>query len=267
VGLIRDYGHSTALLVFAGLTLLVLPLALALATPPQRASDPAGPGTLPAQTLREALTEAFRHPSYVLLVIGFFTCGFQLAFITVHLPSYFLDVGLPPEIGGYTLALIGIFNILGALSAGYLGSRMPKRWILVGIYFARSIATIGLLLLIPYGDTPVRIFGFATTLGVVTALGFGAMTGLLWLSTVPPTAGLVSVMFGPRHMAMLYGFAFFSHQVGAFIGVLLGGLLFEATGSYNGVWWLSVALGIASAFLNMPIIERPVPGRLAEAPG
>ncbi len=266
VALIRDYGWQNSLLIFAGLTMLVLPLALAIATPPQKqAAANAAPGA-DNQSVKQALNQAFRHRSYVLLVLGFFTCGFQLAFITVHLPSYFKDIGLPPEVGGWTLALVGIFNIIGSLSAGWLGNRMPKRWILAAIYLARSVVTIGLLLSVPYVAQPVSVFGIPTTLGVVVALAFGASTGLLWLSTVPPTAALVSIMFGPRYMAMLYGFAFFSHQVGAFLGVWLGGILFERTGSYDVVWWLSVALGVASAIINLPIIERAAPGRWQPQP-
>lgn len=266
VALIRDYGWQNSLLIFAGLTMLVLPLALAIATPPQKqaGANPA-PGA-DNQSVKQALNQAFRHRSYVLLVLGFFTCGFQLAFITVHLPSYFKDIGLPPEVGGWTLALVGIFNIVGSLSAGWLGNRMPKRWILAIIYLARAIVTIGLLLSIPFVATPFSVFGIPTTIGVVSALIFGAFTGLLWLSTVPPTAALVSIMFGPRYMAMLYGFAFFSHQVGAFLGVWLGGLLFERTGSYDVVWWLSVGLGVASAIINLPIIERAAPGRWQPQP-
>jgi MFS family permease len=143
---------------------------------------------------------------------------------------------------------------------------MPKLWILAFIYFARSVAAIGLLASIPFVHVPVSLFGYQTTVGVVSALVFGASTGLLWLSTVPPTAALVSIMFGPRYMAMLYGFAFFSHQVGGFLGVLLGGIIFEQTGSYTIVWWLSIGLGIASALINLPIIEKPAPAALAAKP-
>lgn len=267
VSLIRDYGWQNALLIFAALTMLVLPLALAVATPPQKkAGDGANPSPVETQSIKQALNEAFRHRSYVLLVLGFFTCGFQLAFITVHLPSYFKDIGLPPEVGGWTLALVGIFNIIGSLSAGWLGNRMPKRWILAAIYLARSVVTVGLLMSVPYVASPISVFGIQTTVGVVSALVFGASTGLLWLSTVPPTAALVSIMFGPRYMAMLYGFAFFSHQVGAFLGVWLGGALFERTGSYDIVWWLSVGLGVASALINLPISEKAAPGRLQVKP-
>jgi MFS family permease len=265
VVLIRDYGWQNALTFFAVLTLLAMPLAFAIATTPKgKAVSTSQPGPVEGQTIRQALAEAFSHRSYVLLVLGFFTCGFQLAFITVHLPSYFKDVGLPPEIGGITLALVGLFNIVGSLSAGWLGNRMPKRWILAAIYFARSVVTVGLLISVAYIHQPVSIFGYVTTVGVVSALLFGAFTGLLWLSTVPPTAALVSVMFGPAYMAMLYGFAFFSHQVGAFLGVWLGGVMFEQTGSYTLVWWLSVVLGLASAAINLPIVEKPAP-RIAQA--
>jgi MFS family permease len=266
VGLIRDYGWQNALLIFAGLMMLVIPMALALATPPQKQANMAAANTPEGQTIAQALAQAFRHRSYVLLVLGFFTCGFQLAFITVHLPSYFKDVGMPPEVGGWTLALVGIFNIIGSLSAGWLGNRMPKRWILAIIYFARSIVTIGLLLSIPYVAEPVSLFGWQTTYGVLSALTFGIFTGFLWLSTVPPTAALVSIMFGARYMAMLYGFAFFSHQVGSFFGVLLGGVLYEQTGSYTIVWWLSIGLGVASAIINLPIIEKAAPQRLVPQP-
>jgi MFS family permease len=240
VGLIGTIGWQETLVVFAILMLLVIPLATAIATRPagRKAENAA-----PSQSVAGALTEAFGHRSYVLLVLGFFTCGFQIAFITVHLPAYFGDIGLAPWVGGWTIALIGVFNIVGSLSSGWLGNRMPKRWILAAIYLSRALATIVFLLLPP---------------SPATALAFGAVTGLLWLSTIPPTSGLVAIMFGTRYMAMLYGFAFFSHQVGAFIGVWLGGLIYESTGNYNPVWWFSVALGVASALINLPIVEKPV---------
>ena len=177
-------------------------------------------------------------------------CGFQLAFVTVHLPSYLIDRGLSAEIGGWTLATIGVFNIIGSLTSGYLGNRMPKRYILSIIYFARALSIVAFILL---------------PASPVTTLIFGAVTGLLWLSTVPPTSALVAVMFGTRWLTMLFGFAFFSHQVGGFLGVLLGGFVFDAYGSYNPVWWLSVMFGVLSALINLPIVEQPV-GRLAAAP-
>jgi MFS family permease len=186
----------------------------------------------------------------VLLVLGFFTCGFQLAFVTVHLPSYLLDRGLGADIGAWTIAFIGLFNIMGSLGSGWLSGRMPKRYLLSAIYFARALSIVAFILL------P------ATT---ISTLIFGAVTGLLWLSTVPPTSGLVALMFGTRWLTMLFGFAFFSHQVGGFLGVWLGGLAFEATGSYNLVWWLSVFFGVASAVINLPIVEKPVARPLAAA--
>lgn len=244
VGLMDQFGWRIALTIFAGLTLLIVPLAMALATP-RAAAPPAQALALarPSQSLRQALAEAFGHRSYVLLVLGFFTCGFQLAFITVHLPSYLVDRGLSAEVGGWTLAVIGLFNIVGSIMSGYLGARVPKRYILSAIYFARALATLVFIMLPP---------------NALTTLIFGAVTGLLWLSTVPPTSGLVAVMFGTRWLAMLFGFAFFSHQVGGFLGVWLGGIAFDAYGSYTPVWLLSIFFGLASALINLPIVEEPV---------
>jgi len=185
----------------------------------------------------------------VLLVLGFFTCGFQIFFIAVHLPAYLVDRGLPSEVGGWTLASIGLFNIVGAIAAGWLAAFMPKRYILSLIYFGRAAAILVYILLPP---------------STIVTIIFGAVMGLLWLSTVPPTSGLVAVMFGTRWLAMLFGFAFFSHQVGGFLGVWLGGVLFERTGSYDAVWWLSILLGLLSAVINLPIVEKPV-ARLAPA--
>lgn len=253
VGLIDGLGWRGALLVFAVLMLIAIPLTLAIATPPAAKTDSTG-ATGPG--IAETIRNAFSHKSYVFLVLGFFTCGFQLAFITVHLPSYFNDVGLSVEVGGLTLAAVGLFNIAGSIGSGWLGARVPKRYILAVIYIARSVVTVAMLLAMPFANVQI---GGGITVGAVTALLFGASMGLLWLSTVPPTAGLVGLMFGTRSMAMLYGFAFFSHQVGGFIGVLLGGYLFEATGSYSIVWWLSILLGIASALINLPIEEAPAP--------
>lgn len=240
VAMLDKFGWQTALLIFAGITLLIIPLSMALATGSATAGNTAA---RPPQSLRHALTEAFGHRSYVLLVLGFFTCGFQLAFVTVHLPSYLIDRGLSAEVGGWTLATIGLFNIIGSFTSGFLGNRMPKRYILSIIYFGRAISIVAFILL-PASPTATLIFG--------------AVTGLLWLSTVPPTSALVAVMFGTRWLAMLFGFAFFSHQVGGFLGVLLGGIAFERTGSYDAVWWLSVLFGVLSAVINLPIVEKPV---------
>jgi len=271
VGLIDTVGWRTTLEVFAGLLLLIVPLAFAIGTSRSDAA-PASPGgprqheqtsvrslrendseTAPSveqiQTYKQALAEALGHRSYILLVLGFFTCGFQLGFVTLHLPSYLIDRGLSAQVGGWTLGVIGLFNIVGAMLSGWLGGRMPKRYILAVIYFARALAVV---FLVTMPASPA------------VALIYGAVTGLLWLSSVPPTAGLVAVMFGTRWMAMLFGIAFFSHQVGGFLGVYLGGLLYEQTGSYDIVWWLGVLFGVLSAVINLPIVEKPV-ARLATA--
>ena len=242
--LIKNFDWQTALLVFAGIMLLVLPLSLLLITP----DKPAASGVMRSQSATQALSEAFGHRSYVLLVLGFFTCGFQLAFITVHLPAYLQDRGLSAEIGGWTIAIIGLFNIIGSLSSGWLAGRMPKRYILSIIYFIRALAVLAFITL---------------PASPAVTLVFGAVTGLMWLSTVPPTSGLVAVMFGTRWLAMLFGFAFFSHQVGGFLGVWLGGYVFELTKSYDYVWWLSIFFGVASAIINLPIVEKPI---VREAP-
>jgi MFS family permease len=246
VAMIDNLGWQTALTVFAFLMLLIVPLSLALATPP------ASPAHVPAadqQSFKTALAEAFGHRSYVLLVLGFFTCGFQLAFITVHLPAYLVDRGIPANVGGWVVATIGLFNIIGSLSVGWLQSRMPKRYILSTIYFLRAV-TIVLFISLPL--TPLA------------AILFGAATGVTWLSTVPPTSALVAVMFGTRWFATLYGFAFVSHQVGGFLGVWLGGVVFEKFGSYTPIWWLSVLFGVLSALINLPIVEKPVPRAVAQ---
>ena len=242
VGLIQSVGWQTTTVAFGALSLLMVPLAFVLATPTTQ--RPTGEsGSAARQTTMQALVEAFGHRSFMLLTIGFFTCGFQLAFITAHFQIYLLDVGLSAQVGGWAFALIGVFNIVGSLSSGWLGNRMPRRYILSFIYLSRAAATVIFVLTPP---TAVSAFAFAIA------------SGLLWLSTVPPTSSLIGIMFGTRHFAMLYGFAFFSHQVGGFLGIWLGGVLFERTGSYDIVWWLSVALGVASALINLPIVERPV---------
>jgi MFS family permease len=237
VAMIDNFGWQAALTVFALLMLLIVPLSLALATPPATSAD------VPAadqQSFRTALAEAFGHRSYVLLMLGFFTCGFQLA---VHLPSYLVDRGMPVQTGGWVVAAIGLFNIIGSLSVGWLQSRFPKRYILSIIYFTRALSIVAFI------SFPITTF---------SAIAFGVVTGLTWLSTVPPTSALVALMFGTRWFATLYGFAFVSHQVGGFLGVLLGGIVFEQFGSYTPIWWLSVLFGVLSALINLPIVEAPV---------
>jgi MFS family permease len=246
VALLDHFGWQTALGVFAGLMLLVVPLSMALAAPSTPNATTAVPNQ---QTFKHALAEAFGHRSYILLVLGFFTCGFQLAFITVHLPAYLVDRGVPVQLGGWVIATIGLFNIVGSLSVGWMQSRLPKRYILSTIYFIRALSITAFI--------SFPITGFS-------AIAFGVITGLTWLSTVPPTSSLVALMFGTRWLAMLYGFAFFSHQVGGFLGVWLGGIVFEKFSSYTPIWWFSVLFGVLSGLINMPIVEAPVRRPLAQ---
>ena len=244
VALIDNVGWQNALLTFGGLLLFIVPMALALATP-RSEPKPAGAGVdlAATQSLTAALAEAFAHRSYVFLVLGFFTCGFQLAFITLHLPSYLIDRGLSAQVGGWALATIGLFNIIGSISVGWLSMHFPRRYLLAFNYLMRAVF-IAAFVLLPASP--------------VTTLLFAAGMGLMWLSTVPPTSALVTLMFGTRWLATLYGFAFFSHQVGGFLGAWLGGLLYERTGSYDIVWWLTVMFGLLSAAINLPIEEKPV---------
>jgi len=246
VALIDNFGWQTALVVFGALMLLILPLSLALATPP------AETGNVPAadqQSFKTALAEAFGHRSYVLLVLGFFTCGFQLAFVTIHLPAYLVDRGIPASTGGWVVAAIGLFNIIGSLGVGWLQNYVPKRYVLSAIYFTRALATVAFI------SFPITTF---------SAIAFGAVSGVTWLSTVPPTSALVALMFGTRWFSTLYGFAFVSHQVGGFLGVWLGGVVFEQYGSYTPVWWLSILFGVLSALINLPIVEAPVARPVAQ---
>ncbi|MCW5703509.1 MAG: MFS transporter [Bradyrhizobium sp.] len=246
VALIDNYGWQPALTVFAGLMLLIVPLALALSTPRVTTSNVPSADD---QSFRTALAEAFGHRSYVLLVLGFFTCGFQLAFITVHLPAYLVDRGIPASTGGWVLAAIGLFNIVGSLSVGWIQNYIPKRYILSAIYFTRALSIFAFI------SFPITTF---------SAIAFGAISGLTWLSTVPPTSALVALMFGTRWFATLYGFAFVSHQVGGFLGVWLGGVVFEAYGSYTPIWWLAILFGVLSALINLPIVEKPVERAVAQ---
>ena len=246
VAMIDNFGWQSALTVFALLMLLIVPLSLALSTPPATSSNVSAADQ---QSFKTALAEAFGHRSYVLLVLGFFTCGFQLAFITVHLPAYLTDRGISSQTGGWVVAAIGLFNIIGSLSVGWLQSKYPKRYILSLIYLARAMSIVAFI------SFPITTF---------SAIVFGAATGLTWLSTVPPTSALVALMFGTRWFATLYGFAFVSHQVGGFLGAWLGGIVFEKFGSYAPVWWLSVLFGLLSALINLPIVEQPVARPVAQ---
>ncbi|WP_417685299.1 MFS transporter [Roseibium sp.] len=246
-GLIEALGWQQTLIIFSGIVMLIPLLAVVL-----RGKAEAGPaaGTAGAQSLPQAISEAFGTRGFVLLTIGFFVCGFHVAFITVHLPPYIADLGLDPKWGATALALIGLCNVVGALASGYIGGRYSKSIFLSLIYLGRAIA-ITVFLLVPASPLSVLLFA-------------GAM-GFLWLSTVPPTSGLIAVMFGPRYMATLFGFVFFSHQVGSFLGVWLGGKLYDETGSYDAIWYVGIALGIFAAIVHWPIKEQPVP-RLANVP-
>ena len=239
---IAGFGWSTALLLLAAFALLIPLLAIPLGGARGGQAGAAAPE--PRLSSVDALRQAFGHGSYRLLVAGFFVCGFHVAFITVHLPPYLGDIGVGTGWAAIAIAVIGLCNIVGSYGAGVLGGSHSKRWLLCFIYLARAVV-IALFVLLP----PT----------VTTVLAFSGAMGLLWLSTVPPTAGLVALMFGVRHLGMLFGIAFFSHQVGAFLGVWLGGVLFERTGSYDIVWWLAVALSLFAALINYPIVERPAP--------
>ncbi|MGA1336927.1 MAG: MFS transporter [Burkholderiaceae bacterium] len=196
--------------------------------------------TSTATSLRHALGQAFGYDSYWLLLAGFFVCGFQLAFVTVHLPPYLNDVGLTASVASWSIALIGLFNVIGGYMSGTLSGRMSRKRLLFWIYLARAAVTTGFMLL---------------PISPATALVFGATMGLLWLSTVPPTVQLVGVMFGNRYLSTLFGFVFLSHQIGAFVGVWLGGRIYAETGSYNWVWWISVVLALFAALVHLPIRE------------
>jgi predicted MFS family arabinose efflux permease len=234
-GFISSFGWQTALIYMALLILLFVPLAYALRG---RTPGTSGKADLP---FMQALARAWGYGSYRLLVIGFFVCGFHLAFVTVHMPAYLVQCGLTAEVASWSIAVIGLFNIVGSLLAGYLGGKLPKQLLLASIYFLRAVA-IALFVLFPVTE--------------ITAYLFAATLGLLWLSTVPLTAGLVSLFFGARYMGMLYGVAFLSHQIGSFVGVWLGGYVYDQTGSYSLVWYLGILLGLASAAIHLPIRER-----------
>ena len=241
--LIAQLGWHTALLVLAALVLLILPLAFGLREPTRVAV--AGHRE---QTIAQAVREAFRYPSFGLLMAGYFVCGFQVVFIGVHMPSYLRDKGLSPEVASYALALIGLFNVFGTYVAGSLGQKLAKRKILAAIYLGRAIA-ISVFLIVPV--SPLTVYVFASVIG------------FLWLSTVPVTNALVAQIFGVTHLSMLSGFVFLGHQVGSFLGVWLGGFLYDRTGSYDVVWYIAIALGVFAALINLPVkenaITRPMP--------
>ena len=237
--LISNIGWQQALLILAGAVLLIMPLALGL----REGGFAGGQAPKRDQTILQALREAFKYPSFQLLMAGYFVCGFQVVFIGVHMPSYLKDKGLSPQVAGYALALIGLFNVFGTYAAGALGQRMPKKNILAFIYFARAVV-IAVFIAAPLSPTSVYIFA--------------SIMGLLWLSTVPPTNAAVAQIFGVAHLSMLSGFVFFSHQIGSFLGVWLGGVLYDRTGSYDIVWYITIALGIFAGLINLPVREAPI---------
>jgi predicted MFS family arabinose efflux permease len=240
-GLISTYGWYDSLLVMSALMLAIPLLAI-----PLRGNSKSGIARQAVfeQTVGAALREALKHRSYVLLVSGFFVCGFQVAFITAHFPAYIADIGIEARYAVIALALIGFFNIIGSLLSGYIGQRYPKQIFLAFIYVARSVLVTAFLLL---PQTPASV------------IIFSILMGLLWLSTVPPTNALVAIMFGTRHLGMLGGIVFLSHQIGSFLGVWLGGYFYDRLGSYDPVWWLGVALGLFAAIVHWPIKEQAAP--------
>ena len=237
--LINNIGWQQALLILAGAVLLIMPLALGL----REGGFAGGQATKRDQTIVQALREAFKYPSFQLLMAGYFVCGFQVVFIGVHMPSYLKDKGLSPQVAGYALALIGLFNVFGTYAAGALGERLAKKNILAFIYFARAVV--------------ITVF-IAAPLSPMSVYIFASVMGLLWLSTVPATNAAVAQIFGVAHLSMLSGFVFFSHQIGSFLGVWLGGVLYDKTGSYDVVWYITIALGVFAGLINLPVRETPI---------
>ncbi|MDG2076934.1 MAG: MFS transporter [Arenicellales bacterium] len=242
-GLISNFGWSDTLVYLSFISLLIISFAVLLPSNPEVQGEEAT-----TQSLGEAVREAFSQRGFILLMIGFFACGFHVAFIGIHLPAYVTDLGLAPQVGAYCLALIGLFNIAGSFLSGMVGSRWSKTYGLSWIYFGRALVILGLLL------APKT----ALTLYV-----FSALMGLLWLSTIPLTTGVLTDVFGVRYVATLYGFVFFGHQVGSFIGVWLGGVFYERYGSYDGMWWAGIVVGVLAALIHLPISEKPLPRGVA----
>jgi predicted MFS family arabinose efflux permease len=237
--LITRWGWQEALMILGCAIILIVPLALGLREP----GFAGGAAPRREQTVMQALAEAFKYPSFQLLMAGYFVCGFQVVFIGVHMPSYLKDHNMPTHVASYALALIGLFNVVGTYIAGTLGQRISKTRILAFIYFGRAVA-IALFLIAPLSPMSVYIFA--------------AVIGMLWLSTVPPTNAVIAQIFGVAHLSMLGGFVFFSHQIGSFLGVWLGGYLYDKTGSYDIVWYIAIALGIFAALVNLPVRETAI---------
>jgi MFS family permease len=239
--LINAFGWQQALMMLGFATLLMIPLSFGLR---EHAFSNRAAAVKRDQTIVEALTEAFKYPSFQLLMAGYFVCGFQVVFIGVHLPSYLKDKGLSPQVASYALALVGLFNVFGTYLAGSLGQKMKKTKILSFIYFARAVV-VTIFILAPL--TPMSVYLFASCMG------------LLWLSTVPPTNAVVAQIFGIQHLSMLSGFVFFSHQIGSFLGAWMGAVIFDANKSYDVMWYIIIALGLFGGLINMPVKETAVP--------
>ena len=235
--IMNDIGWSGAFLVLAAMALLIIPLSFSFASGPTKSTE-----ALPQETMAGTLREARRHSGYLLLTAGFFVCGFHVSFITVHLPGYVVSCNLSAQTGANALGIIGFFNVIGTLLAGWLGQRYRMKYLLAGIYFARA-ASIAIFLAAPKTDLVVFLFA--------------ASFGLLWLSTVPLTNGIIGRIFGPRYLATLFGITMFSHQVGAFFGAYIGGQSLALTGDYDLVWWISIGLAVLAGLLNMPISDAP----------
>ena len=250
-----------AMWALTGLAVLMVLLSIGLNDSQQIAA--AKKSTAGAQSLREALVEAFSQKSYVLLMVGYFVCGFHVAFVGGHLPAYISDKGVglslfgfrlsPAELGGWSIGMVGLFNIVGSILWSALGGRFQRKNLLAVLYLLRSVVFLAFVL---------------APLSAVSVLAFAGALGFLWLGTVPLTTSLVGYMFGPVHLTMLNGFVFFGHQIGSFVGGWGGGVLFDLTGNYNAMWWISIALGVVSALLHWPIVEKPVarPATLAAQP-
>ena len=244
--MISSYGWYDSLLLVSLVTLVMIPLAFTLRGAGKTASELES-----GQTLGEALSEAMSHRGYVLLTVGFFVCGFHVAFIVVHFPSYVTDLGLSPHVGAYALSIVGLLNIFGAFMSGAIGQRFSKKMSLSVIYSARALVIVALLMA-PARDLTIYLFA--------------ASMGLLWLSTVPLTTGIVMQLFGLKFMATLFGIVFLGHQLGSFIGVWMGGVIYDHTGSYDLMWWAAVFFAVFAAIVHLAIDEKPVP-RLALGEG
>ncbi len=241
------HGYSVALIVLALVAVAVAPFGLLL---DGRGGEAAADEVLQAPPLSEMLAQAIHHPGYRLLTVGFFTCGFQLAFIATYLPGYLILCQMPVGLGATALALIGLFNMVGTWACGWLGGRVRQQYVLAWLYLVRAV-TIGAFVALPKSGPLV--------------LGFAAIMGLTWLGTVPLTSGWIAKVFGTHHLGTLFGICFFSHQIGSFLGAWSGGVVFDLTGSYTLVWVLTAAAGLLAAAVNVPIKDTSTPGLAAAA--